>query len=380
LSALSEAFKRNFTNGREVGASVSVFDANGEVETLHGGFCDAARTIPWTQETLVLIWSATKGLAVSCVLHAMEKAGIDMDARVGDLWPDFANAGKNHLTFAHVLSHRAGLCALNSKSATLLDHESVIRAVEAQVPLRAIDAGPAYGPRVFGFILDEIVRRLSGGESIGSYWRRFFGEPLGLDIWIGLPEEFHSRVATMLPPRAQPGSPPDAFALAFADPDSLTRLAFSSIGGVPPPSGMNATRMRSASLPSLGGIASASALARFYSMLAIGVRNGSNEFFGEKALHWMSSRLAQGFDGVLQMETAYSAGFMLDPIDSGGRKSRQLLGPSLSAFGHAGAGGSLAFADPETGIGFAYLMNQMELGVLPNDRCLALVDAFYSER
>ena len=115
-------------------------------------------------------------------------------------------------------------------------------------------------------------------------------------------------------------------------------------------------------------------------MLAVGVQNGLNEFFGEKAFRWMSSRLAQGFDGVLQMETAYSAGFMLDPIDSGGRKSRQLLGPSLSAFGHAGAGGSLAFADPETGIGFAYLMNQMELGVLPNDRCLGLADAFYSER
>ena len=379
MSALSEAFAKNFAHGREVGASVSVFDANGEVETLHGGFCDAARTDPWKPETLVLIWSATKGLAVACVLHAMEKGGVDIDARVGELWPEFAQAGKDHLTFAHLLSHRAGLCAMDSKSATFLDHESVIRAVEAQVPLRGIDDSPAYGPRTFGFILDEIVRRLSRGETLGSYWRRVFAEPFGLDIWIGLPKEFHPRVATILSPRVQPGATPDAFALAFADNTSLTRRAFSCPAGSPSPSAMNSPRMRSASMPSLGGIGSARSLAKFYAMLANGGRNGSIEIFGEKSFHWMASRLAQGFDGVLQMETAFSAGFMLDPIDAAGRKIRQLLGPSVSAFGHAGAGGSLAFADPEKKIGFAYVMNQMELGVLPNDRCLALVDAFYSQ-
>ena len=380
MSALHEAFAKNFTSGREVGAAVSIFDANGVVESLHGGFCDAARTVPWKPETLVLIWSATKGLAVACALHAMESAGVEMDAKVGELWPEFAQAGKNNLTFAHVLSHRAGLCALDSKSATLLDHESVIRALEAQVPLRGLDDAPAYGPRVFGFILDEIVRRLSGGETLGAYWRRVFAEPLGLDIWIGLPEEFHPRVATIFPPRVQPGSPPDAFALAFSDPESLTRRAFSSLAGAPPPSGMNSSRIRSASLPSLGGIGSAVSLAKFYAMLAAGGRHGANMFFGEKAFRWMTTRLAQGFDGVLQMEAAYSAGFMLDPIDVGTRKIRSLLGPSVSAFGHAGAGGSLAFADPERGIGFAYVMNQMEVGVLPNDRCLSLVHAFYSER
>ena len=380
MSALREAFFKNFTSGREVGAAVSIFDANGEVETLHGGFCDAARTVPWKPETLVLIWSATKGLAVACALHAMESAGVEMDVKVGELWPEFAQAGKDNLTFAHVLSHRAGLCALDSKSATLLDHESVVRAVEAQAPLRGVDDAPAYGPRVFGFILDEIVRRLSRGETIGSYWRRVFAEPLGLDIWIGLPEEFHPRVAMILPPRVQPGSTPDAFAVAFSDPDSLTRRAFSSLAGAPSPSGMNSSRMRSASLPSLGGIGSAMSLAKFYAMLAAGGRHGAKMFFSEKAFRWMTTRLAQGFDGVLQMDAGYSAGFMMDPIDAGRRKMRRLLGPSVSAFGHAGAGGSLAFADPEKGIGFAYVMNQMELGVLPNDRCLSLVHAFYSER
>jgi len=379
LSALREAFAKNFANGREVGASVSVFDANGEVETLHAGFCDAARTAPWGPETLVLIWSATKGLAVACALHAMEKAGVDLQARVGDFWPEFAQAGKDHLTLAHVLSHRAGLCALDSSQATFLDHESVIRAVEAQVPLLGIDDGPAYGPRVFGFILDEIVRRLSGGEALGSYWRRIFAKPLGLDIWIGLPEGFHSRVATMLPPRFQPGATPDAFALAFADTTSLTRRAFSCPAGSPSPSAMNSPLMRSASLPSLGGIGSAASLAKFYAMLAMEGRYASQAFLGAKAMGWMNSRLSQGIDGVLQIDAAYSAGFMLDPIDTEGRKIRQLLGPSVRAFGHAGAGGSLAFADPEKGIGFAYVMNHMELGVLPNDRCRALVDAFYSQ-
>ena len=142
---------------------------------------------------------------------------------------------------------------------------------------------------------------------------------------------------------------------------------------------MNAPAVRSASLPSMGGIGSAEALAKFYAMLAQGGRWKDQEYLGHLASQWMRQRLSQGFDAVLQMETCYAAGFMMDPLDSSGQKVRSLLGPSRMAFGHAGAGGSLGFADPERGIGFAYVMNQMEPGVLPNDRCLALVEAVYDE-
>jgi CubicO group peptidase (beta-lactamase class C family) len=142
---------------------------------------------------------------------------------------------------------------------------------------------------------------------------------------------------------------------------------------------MNSASARSASIPSMGGIGSASALAKFYSLLALGGTWRGKKFLGPKALGWMSTRLSQGFDKVLQLDTSFSAGFMMDPLDNAGQKSRRLFGPAARAFGHPGAGGSLGFADPENGIGFGYVMNQMEAGVIPGPRAGALVDSLFGE-
>ena len=378
MRAVEEAFEKNFSAGLEVGAGLSIFRGNKEAVLLCRGFCDAARSLPWRDETLVLIWSATKGVAAACTLHAMQEAGADLHTRVADFWPEFGQAGKGALTLAHVLSHRVGLCALEDTSANILDRGSVVRAIENQVPLLPVEAGPAYGPRVFGFVLDEIVRRLAEGECLADYWRRVFAEPLGIDLWIGLPENLNARVATIIPPRAGPPAAGDElFLRAFVDANSLTRRAFASPPGISGISAMNSPQIRAASLPSMGGIASAHALAKFYAMLAGGGTWEGRALFKKETLGWMSTRLAQGFDPVLQREMSFSAGFMMDPLDGNGRKVRSLLSPSPSAFGHAGAGGSLGFADPEQGVGFGYVMNQMESGVLPHERCTSLVRAFY---
>jgi CubicO group peptidase (beta-lactamase class C family) len=378
VSGVRQAFEKNFAEGVEVGAALGIFRGGGEVVSLYEGFCNTDRCAPWSEKTLVLIWSATKGLAAACTLHAMQEAGVNLQTRVTDFWPEFAQAGKGALTLGHVLSHRAGLCALEDPSANILDRESVVRAIEKQTPLLPVEAGPAYGPRVFGFLLDEIVRRLAGGEPLADYWRRVFADSLGIDLWIGLPEHLNPRVATILPPRAGPPAPSDElFLRAFTDPNSLTRRAFASPPGLSGISAMNAPQVRATSLPSMGGIASAQALAKFYAMLASGGFMQGKVFFKNETLEWMSTRLTQGFDPVLQREMSFSAGFMMDPLDGNGRKIRSLLGPSPSAFGHAGAGGSLGFADPEQGVGFGYVMNQMESGVLPYERCTSLVRAFY---
>ena len=379
MNGLRQAFEKNFTDGLEIGAALTVFRNGGEVISICSGFCDAARSVPWRDETMVLIWSATKGVSAACVLHAMQEAGAGLQTRVADFWPEFAQSGKDTLTLGHVLSHRAGLCTLDDASANILNRDSVVRAIEKQAPLLPVEAGPAYGPRIFGFVLDEILRRLSGGEALADYWRRVFAEPLGIDLWIGLPENLNHRVATILPPRGgRPGAGDELFARSFADPESLTRRAFSSLKGISGISAMNAPEIRAASLPSMGGIASAQALAKFYAMLAAGGTWGGRAFFKKETLAWMSTRLTQGFDPVLQRELSFSAGFMMDPISGDGKKIRSLLGPSPSAFGHAGAGGSLGFADPEQGIGFGYVMNQMASGVLPDERCTALVRSLYS--
>lgn len=378
MSVVAQAFQDNFSGGREVGAGLSIFRDGGEVVSLCGGFLDTGRTLPWNRETLVLIWSATKAVSAACTLHAMQEAGAGLDTRVADFWPEFGQAGKESLTLAHVLSHRAGLCALDDAAANILDRESVVRAVEKQAPVLPVEAGPAYGPRVFGFVLDEIVRRLAGGKSLADYWRRAFADPLGIDLWIGLPEGENARVATILPPRGgPPGAGDELFLRAFADANSLTRRAFASPPGLSAISAMNSFQNRAASLPSMGGIASAHGLAKFHALLAGGGIANGRTFFNKKTLGWMSTRLTQGFDPVLQREMSFSAGFMMDPLDGNGRKIRSLLGPSTSAFGHAGAGGSLGFADPEQGVGFGYVMNRMEGGVLPHERCTSLVRAFY---
>lgn len=378
MSGVRQAFEKNFTDGPEVGAGLSIFRGGREVVSLCGGFCDASRSVPWRDETLALIWSATKGVAAACTLHAMQEAGADLHTRVADFWPEFAQSGKGALTLGHVLSHRGGLCAVDDTSANILDRESVVRAIEKQTPLRPIEAGPAYGPRVFGFLLDEILRRLAGGEALADYWRRVFAEPLGIDLWIGLPENLNTRVATILAPRAGMLSPEEElFMRVFADVDSLAYRAFSSPRGLSGISAMNSPEIRAISLPSMGGIASSHALSKFYALLASSGTWEGRAFFKKETLGWMSTPLAQGFDPVLQREMSFSAGFMMDPIDESGSKIRSLLGPSRSAFGHAGRGGSLGFADPEREIGFGYAMNQMGAGVLPHERCGALVRAFY---
>lgn len=374
---LRRAFEKNFALGREVGAALSVWIDGREIADLCAGHRDAARKLPWLPGTLVLVWSATKGMAAACALRAIERAGAGLDSAVAECWPEFAAAGKARLTFGDVLSHRAGLGALDATDLSIMDHDAVVRAIEKQAPLWRPADGPGYGPRTFGCIVDEIVRRLAGGVPLGDYWRQEFAAPLGLDLWIGLPEREHPRVATMLAARTGAAGAKTPFLEAFADPASLTRRAFVSPGGPDAASAMNAPDARSASIPSMGGIGTASSLAKFYAMLALGGRWGGRTYLGEKASGWMSARLSQGLDKVLRLETAFSAGFMMDPIDAAGQKIRPILGPSLSAFGHPGAGGSLGFADPENGIGFAYVMNQMEPGVLPKERALALVRALY---
>lgn len=370
------AFEQNFQRGAEVGAAVSIWRDGAEALALRGGWRDAARSLPWEADTMVLIWSATKGLAAACVLHALERRAIPLEARVAEFWPEFGQCGKESITVGQVLSHRAGLGALDAKDLSLLDHEGVVRAIERQTPLWT--EGHGYGPRTFGFVADEMVRRLGGGAALGEYFRTHFGAPLGLDLWIGLPAEHHGGVAQMLAARLSGcPEPDDAFTEALADPGSLTRRAFAAPGGVLGASAMNSPAVRAASIPSLGGIGSASSLAKFYAMLAAGGVWEGRRYFTAHAFGQMTHTLAQGPDQVLHVETAFSAGFMRDPTGPDGRKSRRLFGPSARAFGHPGAGGSLAFADPDRGLGFAYVMNQMELGALPKRRASALVDALY---
>ncbi|MEX1118114.1 MAG: serine hydrolase domain-containing protein [Terrimicrobiaceae bacterium] len=375
LEFLQKAFEENFSLGLECGAALSVWRDGEECVTLFGGFQDQKRMVPWTARTRVLVWSATKGPSSACVVHALERGGISMETPVSDIWPTFAANGKSGIRIREVLGHRAGLAALTDRAVRFDDPQAVAEALAAQKPLWEPGTGHGYSPRAFGYLLDEICRRISG-LTVGAYWRKHFGDPLGLDFWIGLPE--NENVAQMLPPRltASAGEK-TAFERAYAEPGSPTNSAFSTPAGLLTASAMNRPEIRAGSYPAFGGIGSASSLAKFYGMLACDGQWEGQHFFSSDSMNQLKTRVSDGWDLVLQRETAFSAGLMMDPL-SEGQKIRETFGPGLSAFGHPGAGGSLAFADPVHKIGFAYVMNQMEPGAMPRERTLRLVRALYS--
>src|SRR5215813_11253441 len=262
---LKPLFQENFEKFGEFGGAVSIWQNGRPVLDLYGGFCDARRERPWEADTLVLVWSATKGIGSACVLHVLQEHKINLDRRVAEFWPEFAQAGKEKITLAELLSHQAGICALDTR-VDILDYGAVIRALEAQKPLWTPGTAHGYHARTFGFLLDELVRRIAG-KTLSQYWREIFAEPLQLDLWIGLPEEQNPRVATVY--AAKSGKPPEPrkFYSDLVTPGTLARKTFSSPYGLKSVSEMNNPAIRAQPIVSFGGIGNSSALAKFYSML-----------------------------------------------------------------------------------------------------------------
>jgi CubicO group peptidase (beta-lactamase class C family) len=371
---IAPLFEENFTSYGELGAAVSIWQNGKVILDLHGGFCDTHRQKPWTAATLVLIWSATKGLGSACLLHVLQEHKIDINQRVAEFWPEFAQASKDGITLAQLLSHQTGLCALD-RQVDVLNYPAVIEALEKQKPIWPPGSGHGYHARTFGFLLDELVRRITGGP-LSNYWRKSFGEALDLDVWIGLPDSEQDRVATMYAAKAGKPPEPKQFYVDLATPGTLARQTFTSPRGLHAVSALNAPEIRAQPIVSFGGIGSASSLAKFYAVLANNGRLHDRRFFSRETLALMTPTMTEGLDRVFQIPTAFSAGFMKDVPDS----TRRIFGPSTLAFGHPGAGGSHAFADLENGIAFAYVMNQMEHSLLPNEKSLRLVRELYRDQ
>jgi CubicO group peptidase (beta-lactamase class C family) len=372
---LAALFQENFSQCGELGASICIWHEGKELLSLAGGFKDRQMEQPWTEDTMVLFWSATKGLAAACLLHACQEHGIEPTTPVAAVWPEFAQAGKEHVTIAAMLSHQAGLAAMSTPK-EVMDHGAVAAALAAQAPAWPLGEGHGYHPRTFGFLVDETLRRITRGRTLREYWRTEFAEPLSLDVWIGLPAEKVQEPSAIFPTKTSPPKG-DAFYTTFLTPSSLTARAFASPRGLHSVAAMNGPEARTASFGAFGGVGTARGLAKFYAMLAEGGALDGRRWFEARTLHWMTTTLTQGPDRVLLLETAFSAGFMRDPVDASGKKTRTNFGPSLLAFGHPGAGGSHAFADPENRISFAYVMNQMDPGVLPGPKSLRIVEQLY---
>jgi CubicO group peptidase (beta-lactamase class C family) len=331
---------------------------------------DRARS--WREDTAQTVRSATKGVAAACLLLLHQRGQLDLDAPVGTYWPEFKARGKERVTVRDVLAHRAGVPALDEPltPAQALDGVSGPHAVAAQTPLFPPGAAHGYHAQTYSWLLGELVLRACG-RTIGRYVAEEIARPLGLDLWIGLPATEEHRVGrigeTATPEPAVSGGlkarPKQSVHDAYADPGSLTRRAFAAITPLPDE---NDPAYRAGELAASGGIATARALARCYAAL-IGDVDGGRRLFVPATVTAARTVESEGPDRVLVVNTRFGLGYMLHGPAS------PLLGPG--SFGHPGRGGSLAFADPEHGIGFGYVTNGMQKNVTADPRAQALVRA-----
>ena len=365
LDLVEQVFKKNFSERGELGASVSVWKDGVEVLSLADGWCEREQVHPWTAETMVPFYSATKALASATLLMLLDENGLTPDDLVCRVWSDFPNGSA---TFAEMLSHQCGLAALD-RQANVFDYQGVISAIESQDENWELGDGHGYHPRTFGFLLDECVRQLTG-QKLGDVWREKIAEPLSLDLWIGLPESEFGRVAKLYPGKMDKSDLESGFYKEFNKQGTLVRNAFSSPRGLQGVHEMNKSEAWTSGLPAMGGVGTAQSLAKFYQ-----VAIGAIPFFSDDVLEWMSTPLVMGDDKVLMTPTRFTCGFQMDPLDDDGEKIRNNYGKGMHAFGHPGAGGSHGFGDPESGVSFAYIMNQMDLSVLPGAKSSDIIQA-----
>jgi CubicO group peptidase (beta-lactamase class C family) len=382
FAAVQEEFERNFTARGEVGASVCVTVDGATVVDLWGGVADPETQAPWNEDTLVLVWSCTKGATALCAHILAARGVIDLDAPVARYWPEFAKGGKDAITVRMVLNHQAGLPALRESIPEngLCDWDAVVDALAAMEPMWEPGTRHGYHALVFGHLVGEVVRRVTGG-SLGAFFRAEVAEPLGLDFWIGLPEEQEPRVATSISPEPPaPGQPlPPFYAVGLTDPTSIPGMIVWNSGGILMPGAVNARQVRAAEIPSANGITNARGLAGMYRPLALGGAFGGVRLVPEDAVPAMGAvSAAVARDATLLVPTRWANGFMKG-VDNTylppGQGDAVIL--SEEAFGHLGNGGSLGFADPRARLSFGYAMNRQGGGTGLEDRGQALVDAVY---
>ncbi|WP_031487575.1 serine hydrolase domain-containing protein [Streptomyces bicolor] len=364
-----EAFTRNFAALGERGAAVAVYREGRKVVDLWAGTKDIDGTEPWQPGTAQVVRSATKGVAAAVLLLLHQRGELDLDAPVSAYWPQFKAHGKERLLVRHVLNHRAGLPALDRPLTPeeALDPHRGPEAVAAQAPAWEPGTDHGYHALTYGWMLDELVRRVTG-QWAGEWLAAEVTGPLGAELWLGLPEAEAGRVGRTgrvegpEPTGALRSRPKRSVTEAYDNPDSLTRRAFAAITPFPD---QNDPAYRAAALPATNGIATADGLARVYAAL-IGEVDGVR-LFDPATVELARAEESAGPDRVLIVNTRFGLGYMLHGTAS------PLLGPG--SFGHPGRGGALGFADPETGIAFGYVTNGFRRTVTADPRAQGLVRA-----
>lgn len=361
---VADQFARNFSEEGDVGAAVAVYLGGRPVVDLWAGSADPVEGRRWERSTVSNVFSCTKGLMATLVNQLIQEGTVDVDALVATYWPEFAARGKEAITVRQVLSHQAGLAAIDGPFSLeeALAWTPIIDALAGQVPNWEPGTRHGYHMRSFGWLTGELVRRVTG-LGPGEAWRQRVAQPFGLSAWIGMPPADQHRCARLVPPDGE-----SIDLAALFGPDSLIARVFTGPSNLFHYDDMwNREELRAAVIPSSGGIADAHSLARTYAA-CIGTVDGVRLLDADTAAAAAVTQV-EDIDTVLGVPTAFGLGYMVGssmPPEAGAH-----------AFGHPGAGGSLAFADPDAGMSFGYVMNRMRMD--PDDpRALRLATAAYA--
>ncbi|WAL69381.1 serine hydrolase [Amycolatopsis cynarae] len=363
------AFEANFSDRGELGAAVAVRADGKTVVDLWGGWADPGRTRRWERDTVVTVWSTTKGVTALCAHLLADRGLLDFDAPVARYWPEFAAGGKERLPVRFVLSHRAGLAGLREPQsvADLYDWELTTARLAAMEPWWEPGTRQGYHALTFGFLVGELVRRITG-RPLEEFLRREVTGPLDLDFGIGLPEAEAGRAARLIHAEGTAGSsalltelPPVAVA-ALANP--VVRAAEA-----------NSPRWRAARLPAANGHGTARAIAALYGIFAGNGRCDGRRILSPEATERVREGQGACRDLILGAGFPHKTELGLGLWLSGENRS---YGPNPRAVGHDGFGGSCGLADPEAQVCLGYVMNRMGPHIADDPRKTALVEALYA--
>ena len=357
-----DAFEANFADRGEIGAAFCLIQDGTVLVDLWGGHADRRRTRPWSEDTIVPVFSTGKAITALAAAWLVDQGRLDYDAPVADIWPDFAQGGKEAVTLAEMLSHQAGLPGYphEMEASDWFERDLMEDRFAALEPMWPPGEATGYHPISFGVLADAVIRRADeAGRTTGQILKEGLCGPRGIDFQIGVPEAEHARAAEhVLPPRA-----PDLGKMN-AEKEAAFLKPWSS------PGRRGTAAWRSAELPAANGHGTARALARLMAVFATGGLLDGERLVSRETLAAAVKLRASGPDRVLPFDLAYGAGVMINR-DSG------LYGPEPSSVGHYGFGGSCAFADPRRAISGSYVMNR-QMDVLVGDaRAVALINAAY---
>jgi CubicO group peptidase (beta-lactamase class C family) len=361
FATVKAAFAASFEAGEELGARFTLVEAGEVVVDLWAGHADRAKTRAFDARTLTPIFSTTKAIAALLIARLVDAGKLDYLQTVASVWPEFAQAGKAEITVEQVMSHQEGLSGFPDQMdpALWFDWDAICAKLAAMAPLWPPGTASGYHPITFGYLAGEIFRRVDG-RTMDAALREDLAEPFGLDLWIGIPDSEFGRVAELQRPNALPD---------FGRHNAATRAAFLTPWAQP--GGQGAAALRRLALPSATGQATALALARLMGALANDGWLDGGDILSPALIAEAARSRIRGQDLVLPFEISWGAGFMRN-------ETVHPWGPGGETFGHAGWGGSCAFADLQRKLGGAYVMNKQSTDLLGDRRPRRLIEAAYA--